>query len=138
MKPKPSTMPLIGLLFVFNIENARNEEREELIVSKNINLDAELSELFDILLRPGFLNCPPGAQEKYIEIINYYLKVGDTFDDLFEYMDTYFDQEIHDQRHYGNVVELPQAISVRGGKSFNLTGKNILKINRFGLDEALN
>jgi hypothetical protein len=104
MKQKPSMMPLVGLLFVFNIENARNEEREELIVSKNINVDAELSELFDILLRPEFLSYPPSAQEKYIEIISYYLKAGDTFDNLFEDMDTYFDQEIHDRRHFMEIL----------------------------------
>lgn len=104
MKPKPSMTPLIGLLFVFNIENVRNEEWEEVIVSKNINHDAELSELFDILLRPEFLNYSPGTQGKYIETINYYLEAGDTFDDLFEDMDTYFDQEIHDQRHFMKIL----------------------------------
>ncbi|WP_411385360.1 hypothetical protein [Pseudomonas sp. MPB03] len=104
MKPKPSMMPLIGLLFVFNIENVRDEKREEVIVSKNINIDSELSELFDILLKPEFLRYPPGAQHKYIEAISYYLEVGDSFDDLFEDMDTYFDQEIHDQRHFMEVL----------------------------------
>lgn len=104
MKPKPSVMPLVGLLFVFNVENVHSDEREEIIVSKNINDDAELSELFDVLLRPEFLSCPPGAQEKYIETINYYLEAGDTFDDLFDGMDTYFDQEIYDQRHFMKIL----------------------------------
>ncbi|MCP1457389.1 hypothetical protein [Pseudomonas kilonensis] len=104
MKPKPSMMPLIGLLFVFNIENVCDEKREKVIVSKNINIDSELSELFDILLKPEFLRCPPGAQDKYIETISYYLKVGDSFDDLFEDVDTYFDQKIHDQRHFMEVL----------------------------------
>ncbi|WLH61518.1 hypothetical protein [Pseudomonas sp. FP2300] len=104
MKPKPSMMPLIGLLFVFNIENVCDEKREEVIVSKNINIDSELSELFDVLLKSEFLRYPPGAQDKYIEIINYYLKVGGSFDDLFEDMDTYFDQSIHDQRHFMEVL----------------------------------
>ncbi|MBC3366538.1 hypothetical protein [Pseudomonas sp. SWRI154] len=104
MKSKPSMMPLIGLLFVFNIENVRDEKREEVIVSKNINNDVELSELFDILLGPEFLRYPPGAQAKYIDAISYYLEVGDNFDDLFEDMDTYFDQEIYDQRHFMEVL----------------------------------
>jgi hypothetical protein len=104
MKPKPSMMPLIGLLFVFNIENVSDEKREEIIVSKNINIDPELSELFDVLLKPEFLRYPPGAQDKYIEVISYYLEAGDSFDDLFEDMDTYFDQEIYDQRHFMEVL----------------------------------
>jgi hypothetical protein len=104
MKPKPSMMPLIGLLFVFNIENTCNERREEIIVSKNINIDSELSELFDILIKPEFLRYLPDTQDKYIEVISYYLEAGDSFDDLFEDMDTYFDQEIYDQRHFMEVL----------------------------------
>jgi hypothetical protein len=104
MKPKPNMMPLVGLLFVFNIENSSSEKIEEIIVSKNINIDSELSELFDILLKPEFLCYPAGAQNKYIEAISYYLEAGDSFDDLFGEMDTYFDQDIYDQRHFMEVL----------------------------------
>jgi hypothetical protein len=104
MKSKPSKTALIGLLFIFNIENSKDERREEIIVSKNVNDAAELSELFDILLKPEFSRYPPGAQDKYIEVISYYLEAGDSFDDLFEDMDTYFDQEIDDQRHFMEVL----------------------------------
>lgn len=104
MKPKPSIMPLIRLLFVFNVENTRDDEREEIIVSKDVNQDSELSELFDIFLRPEFINCPRGALEEYIGIISYYLSTGDTFDSLFERMALHFDQDIHDQRHFMEVL----------------------------------
>jgi len=104
MKSKPSIMPLIGLLFVFNIENIHDEKREEMIVSKNVNYDDELSELFDVLLKPEFLRYPPSAQDKYIELIRYYLVDGDNFDSFFEDMDTYFNQEIHDRRHFMEVL----------------------------------
>ncbi|WP_434574089.1 hypothetical protein J3P88_03915 [Pseudomonas sp. Z3-6] len=100
MKSKPSMVPLIGLLFVFNIENVDDEQREEIIVSKNVNSDVELSELFEILLKPEFMAYCSSDQEAYIELIEFFLKSGDSFDDLFEYMDTYFDQEIEDQGHF--------------------------------------
>jgi hypothetical protein len=104
MKSKPSVMPLVGLLFVFNIENACDEEREEVIVSKDINVDVELCELFDVLLRPEFLRYSPSAQEKYIALIAYYMEAGDNFDDLFKDMDMYFDQEVQDQRHFMKIL----------------------------------
>ena len=104
MKPKPSIMPLIRLLFVFNVENALTDGQEKIIVSKDVNLDSALSELFDIFLRPQFINRPHNVLEEYIGVISYYLDAGDNFDSLFEQMETYFDQEIHDQRHFMEVL----------------------------------
>lgn len=104
LKPKPSIMPLIRLLFVFNVEYSLGDEQEEIVVSKNVNLDSELSELFDIFLRPEFINCPGDVLEEYIGVISYYLDAGDSFDILFEKMETYFDQDIHDQRHFMEVL----------------------------------
>lgn len=45
-----------GLLFIFDIENTRDINREEIIVSKDVNDDRELSELFDVLLKPEFFD----------------------------------------------------------------------------------
>jgi hypothetical protein len=54
MKSKPGMIALRSLLFVFDIENTKCEKREKIIVSKDINNDQELAELFDILLKPDF------------------------------------------------------------------------------------
>jgi hypothetical protein len=43
-----------GLLFVFSIENTNDVALEEIITSKNVNDDEELSQLFDLLIRPDF------------------------------------------------------------------------------------
>jgi hypothetical protein len=104
MKSKPSMMTLRGLLFVFDIENTQDPKREEIIVSKNINVDAELVELFDALIRPRFSIYQSGGKKKIIDAITYYLAVGDDFDELFRYMDTYFDQGIEDQLHFMKVL----------------------------------
>jgi len=104
MKPKPSMMILRGLLFVFDIENTHDPKREEVIVSKNVNIDAELVELFDILIKPRFSLYHSGGKKKIIDAITYYLAAGDDFDELFECMDTYFDQEIEDQHHFMKVL----------------------------------
>lgn len=50
---------LRSLLFVFDIENTKCESRKQIIVSKDINSDQELAELFDILLKPDFLTYTP-------------------------------------------------------------------------------
>ena len=42
------------LLFVFSIENTNDVAREEIITSKNVNDDEELSQLFDLLICPDF------------------------------------------------------------------------------------
>jgi hypothetical protein len=49
------------------------------------------------------LACRADEQKKFVETISYYLETGNSFDDLFEYMDTYFDQEIESQRHFMSI-----------------------------------
>ena len=54
MKNSYNIWDVRSLLFVFDIENTRDLKREEIIVSKDVNDENELAELFDLLLRPEF------------------------------------------------------------------------------------
>ncbi|MDZ5434447.1 hypothetical protein T3H00_17470 [Pseudomonas fluorescens] len=93
-----------GLLFVFDIENTRDLKREEIIVSKNVNDDIELAELFDILLRPEFFAYSEKERLLLIETLSYFLEKGDGFDGVFSKMDTYFDDDVKDQRQFMKVL----------------------------------
>jgi hypothetical protein len=93
-----------GLLFVFDIENTRDVEWEEIIVSKNVNDDKELSELFDALLRSEFFIYSEQERIALIETLSYFLEVGDSFDEVFSKMDTYFDDDVKDQRRFMTVL----------------------------------
>jgi hypothetical protein len=104
MKPKPSMVVLRSLLFAFDIENTKSEEREKIIVSKDVNDDRELAELFDLLLKPDFLVYRPDERQWFIDTILYYLGVGENFDEVFTRVDTYFDDEVKDQRRFMKVL----------------------------------
>lgn len=104
MKAKPNMSVLRSLLFVFDIENTRSEEREEIIVSKDVNDDFELAELFDVLLRPDFLVYRSDERQWFVDALQYYLNAGDDFNEVFTRMDTYFDDDIHDQRRFMKVL----------------------------------
>lgn len=93
-----------GLLFVFDIENTRDLRREEIIVSKNVNNDDELGELFDILLRPEFLSYTENERNLFIATLVHFLDVGDNFNGVFSKIDTYFDEEVKDQRRFMSVL----------------------------------
>lgn len=93
-----------GLLFVFDIENTRDINREEIIVSKDVNDDRELSELFDVLIRPEFFDYDEKERQRLIDTLVYFLDCGDTFDEVFTKMDTYFDDEVLDQRQFMRVL----------------------------------
>jgi hypothetical protein len=93
-----------GLLFVFDIENTHDLEREEIIVSKNVNDEVELSELFDVLLRPEFFIYSEIERILLIETLSFFLRGGDNFDGVFKKMDTYFDDDIKDQRQFMAVL----------------------------------
>lgn len=104
MKNPPNLHIIRGLLFTYNIENTRDSEREELIVSKNINDAKELSELFDALTKPEFISYTKEDQDWFISTLRHYLDINDTFDSVFYLFDTYFDDEISDQRHFMKVL----------------------------------
>lgn len=95
---------LRSLLFVFDIENTVDEAREELIVSKDVNFDSELVELFDSLLKSDFLVFKPHEREWFIERISFYLEKGADFDEIFSTMTTYFDEDVKDQRRFMKIL----------------------------------
>ncbi|AKV06301.1 hypothetical protein B723_07800 [Pseudomonas fluorescens NCIMB 11764] len=104
MKDYYNIADIRSLLFVFDIENTDDEEREEIIVSKNVNDEKELSELFDVLIRPEFLVYKEKEREFLISTISYFLDVNDTFDQVFKKMTTYFDDEVIDQRKFMTIL----------------------------------
>lgn len=93
-----------GLLFVFDIENTRDLEREEIIVSKNVNDNIELAELFDALLQPEFFIYSEEERISLIGALSYFLERGGSFDEIFLKMDTYFNDEVRDQRQFMTVL----------------------------------
>lgn len=93
-----------GLLFVFNIENTSDEAREELIVSKNINDDEELAQLFDALVRPEFFSYNLKERDVLVYTLRYFLEAGDDFNYVFSNMVAYFDDDVKDQRQFMRVL----------------------------------
>ncbi|WP_213940082.1 hypothetical protein [Pseudomonas sp. dw_612] len=93
-----------GLLFVFDIENTHDLGREKIIVSKNVNDDKELAELFDALLRPEFFIYSEQERILLIETLSYFLEMENSFDEVFSKMDTYFDDDVKDQRQFMTVL----------------------------------
>ncbi|EJL99522.1 MULTISPECIES: hypothetical protein [unclassified Pseudomonas] len=104
MKRKPEYFVLRGLLFLFDIENSHDDAREKIIVSKNVNDEKELAELFDILMKPEFLSYSAQEREWCIETLEHYLGVGDSFDAVFKKITTYFDDDVKDQRQFMQVL----------------------------------
>ncbi|MBV4484340.1 hypothetical protein HU727_001915 [Pseudomonas sp. SWRI153] len=104
MKRKPEYFVLRGLLFLFDIENTHDDEREKIIVSKNVNDKEELASLFDVLMRPEFLSYSKPERQWCIDTLKYYLGVGDSFDAVFAKITTYFDEDVEDQRQFMQVL----------------------------------
>lgn len=104
MKRRPQLSILRGLLFTYCIENSRNLEREEIIVSKNVNNPKELKELFDALTKPEFYTYTLEEQDWYIETIRHYLSTEETFDSVFYLFDTYFEDDINDNKAFMSVL----------------------------------
>lgn len=100
MNKKPDLEILQGLLFTYSIENTKNLEREEIIASKNINNETELSELFDELTKPDFLSYREDEQEWFIETIQHFLSANNDFESVFYLFDTYFEDNITDKRGF--------------------------------------
>ena len=100
MNKKPDLEILQGLLFTYSIENTKDLKREEIIVSKDINNETELSELFDELTKPDFLSYREDEQEWFIETIQHFLSANDDFESVFYLFDTYFEDNIIDKRGF--------------------------------------
>ncbi|QZP34907.1 hypothetical protein [Pseudomonas sp. DR48] len=104
MKRQPKLSILRGLLFLFDIDNVDDVEREEIIASKNVNDEAELAELFDMLMRPEFTAYSDSDREWYIDTLIYYLGLEESFDSVFDKLTTYFDDEVEDRRKFMQVL----------------------------------
>ncbi|MGE1153189.1 hypothetical protein [Pseudomonas kitaguniensis] len=104
MKRLPDLSILRSLLFTYNIENYNDLERESFIVSKNINDDKELSELFEKLTKPEYISYKPEVRHWYIATLQHFLNTDESFDSVFYHFDTYFDDEILDKRQFMKVL----------------------------------
>ncbi|MDZ5431232.1 hypothetical protein T3H00_00930 [Pseudomonas fluorescens] len=104
MKDLYNIASIRGLLFVFDIENADDDEREALIASKDINDEKELAELFDLVLKPEFFSYEQKGRETLINTIAYFLNKNDNFDRVFERMTTYFDDVVVDQAKFMRIL----------------------------------
>ena len=104
MKRQPKLAILRGLLFLFDIDNIDDVEREEMIASKNVNDEAELAELFDMLMRPEFTAYSDSDREWYVDTLIYYLGLEESFDSIFDKLTTYFDGEVEDRRKFMQVL----------------------------------
>lgn len=104
MKLLPKLSIIRSLLFTYSFDNYDDPDRERFIVSKNVNDDKELSELFDKLTKPEFLHYKKEEREWYINTLEYFLKTDENFDSVFYLFDTYFDDEITDQRQFMKIL----------------------------------
>jgi hypothetical protein len=100
----PKLSILRSLLFTYCIENHDEPERESFIVSKNINDERELSELFDELTKPEYLSYKPDERQWYITTLQHFLETDENFESVFYLFDTYFDDEIADRRQFMKVL----------------------------------
>ncbi|MBA1431498.1 MULTISPECIES: hypothetical protein [Pseudomonas fluorescens group] len=100
MKLKPSLSIIQGLLFTYCIENTRDAEREELISSMNVNNHEELTRLFDELTKPEFIKYKQEEREWYIDTLQHFLNTDENFDSVFYLFDTYFEDDIVDNRAF--------------------------------------
>ncbi|MFJ4250281.1 hypothetical protein [Pseudomonas sp. NPDC089741] len=115
MKNLYEIVDIKNLLFVFDIENAPDVERERLIVEKNVNDSRQLIELFDTLLKPEFYEYTDAEQESLINTLDHFLKVDDNFDRVFNRMTTYFDDDVTDRPGFMKVL-LECLTKYRNGK----------------------
>ena len=105
MKTKAPSMSIIrGLLFTYDIENTDDLKREERIASVDANNEKELVELFNDLTKPEFLIYTSAERDWFISSIEHFLDTGDSFDNVFKTMTTYFSTEIADQRQFMRVL----------------------------------
>lgn len=104
MKNSYDIWDIRSLLFVFDIENTRDLKREEIIVSKDVNDEQELTELFDVLMRPEFFIYSKKERQLLIDTLVHFLDCGDSFDGVFSKIDTYFDDDVKDQRKFMMVL----------------------------------
>nr|WP_253912282.1 hypothetical protein [Pseudomonas sp. CVAP\ len=93
-----------NLLFIFDIDYTVDEEREEIIASKNVNDSRELSALFDQVLRPEFVAYSKSARDRSIHTLNICLEKDENFNSVFDKLSTYFDDDVEDHRHFMKIL----------------------------------
>lgn len=96
MKNSYNIWDIRSLLFVFDIENTRDLKMEEIIVSRDVNDEQELTELFDVLMHPEFFIYSKKERKLLIDTLVHFLDCGDSFDGVFSKIDTYFDGDVKD------------------------------------------
>lgn len=104
MNKKPDLEILRGLLFTYCIENTKDLDREEIIVSKNVNNPEELAELFDALTKSEFYSYREDEQQWFIDTLEHFLSKNEDFESVFYLFDTYFEDEILDKRVFMAVL----------------------------------
>lgn len=104
MKLIPKLSIIRSLLFTYCIENTDDIERETIIISKNVNNDEELAELFDELTKPEFVAYNYEERQWYIDTLNHFLSTDETFDSVFYLFDTFFEDEISDRRQFMKIL----------------------------------
>ena len=100
MKSQPQLSILKGLLFTYCIENTRDADREELITSINVNHHEELIWLFNQLTKPEFIKYKQDEREWHINTLQHFLSTDENFESVFYLFDTYFEDEIVDNRAF--------------------------------------
>jgi len=106
MRFKPDISILPGFLFIFDIDYPHLESIEELICCTDVNNSADLSRVFDFVIRPEFLDYSENDKRWLIETIAFYLDENDSFEGVFSKRSLLFSDKIEDARMFmGTLLE---------------------------------
>lgn len=104
MKFKPSISILSGFLFLLDIDYPHAESVEELICLADVNDCSDLSRVFDIVVKPDFLNYSEDDRCWLIDTITFFLNENDSFEVVFEKRSFLFSDEIEDGRLFMSIL----------------------------------
>lgn len=93
---QPSISILAGFLFVLDMDYPHEESVEEFICLADVNNCSDLSRVFDLAIRPSFLEYSEADRNWVIESIEYLLDKGESFESVFKKRSFLFSDEIHD------------------------------------------
>ena len=100
MRFKPDISILPGFLFVFDIDYPRDGSVEEFICLADVNDYTDLSMVFDLVVRPEFLNYSDDDKCWLIETIAFFMDEGNSFESVFAKRSLLFSDEIEDGRMF--------------------------------------
>ncbi|MCR8932214.1 MULTISPECIES: hypothetical protein [unclassified Pseudomonas] len=100
MKFKPDISILPGFLFVLDIDYPHVASAEEFICLADVNDGADLSAVFDLIVRPEFLSYSESDKCWLIETIAFFMDEGNSFEDVFAKRSLLFSEEIEDGRMF--------------------------------------